>query len=221
MFGIALAFLICVISIAISLILLTRHPEGYTPAQIQQTNEVSPYLTHKLGPEFFNSVQENIAFALDIDQAGINDAVSRDSFVDGGWPISAGALTIYAPTVEFYDGQLVLFGKTEFSAVPVIVKVVADSSLQPDGLMVIHIKEVRAGALDVTNFAKAMAKRMAAPKFSERNELSPTEKMTWGIIHDEPFLPVFKFGEYWYRVEGMTLAKENLVLNFRPEKVLE
>lgn len=214
-----LAVNILIFSVMAAKVLKINDQYGENTPDINDANQVSPYLTHYLAQELWNRTQEKEPFELVVEQAGINDVIGRDSIVSGGWPIYADPMVIYSPNVRFEPGNLVLLGKIQYKAIEVFLTLYADGEILDDGRMKINVQKVQAGKLDVTSVARYMAKEMSAGLFLDPNSLSVNDRMIYGIIYDKPFEPVFYVGSDAIRLVGVEIEQEKLILNFVPEKM--
>ena len=146
-------------SAAIMLLLLTKRPDGFTSAKAD-SNQVSPYLTHKLAPEFWDKFQIGKPFNIEIRQEGVNDILSRDSFVAGGWPVLYDKVKVFAPQVKFSSDNLTVITKVEMMAVAMYFTVAAEIFINDDKLCVVKINQIKVGNVDMTNAGLAVAKKM-------------------------------------------------------------
>ena len=87
---------VCALGLGGVWVLLGRSPRTYRPITAANPHEVSPYLTHKLGPDFYNQVQWNEPFELVIEQDGLNDILARQT-----WPQQFGDVAVAKPAVRF------------------------------------------------------------------------------------------------------------------------
>jgi len=75
----------------------------------ENPEEVSPYLTHRLAPDFYNGVQLNEPFEMVIEQDGVNDILSR-----GVWPQQFDEMTVGIPMVVFEAGTVHLMSRVDY-----------------------------------------------------------------------------------------------------------
>ncbi|MHC5161537.1 MAG: hypothetical protein ACYSO4_00210, partial [Planctomycetota bacterium] len=86
-------------------ILLWYTPRAYRPVLSQDTEQVSIYLTHELGPQFYNEVQKCEPFELVITQSGINEIISQEFQTQ-----DFGDVSFSNPQVIFLDQSILLMG---------------------------------------------------------------------------------------------------------------
>ena len=203
--------------VAVVLTLLLHRPGRYAPADIDSfdhdPNQVSPYLTHELSPQFYNGAQRGEPFELVITQEGINEIVAG-----WGWPrVSQGAM-LYAPAVLFVPNSVVLMGTVSIKSVEFIVTIVLAPEINEDGLANLRITEVKVGAMDITPLAKLIAKKMYAKRIDtvHVDTKAIETKIAASLLNGESFEPVFKVEKQKVRIEKITVEKEKLTARLVP-----
>ncbi|MHC4989267.1 MAG: hypothetical protein ACYTFX_12365, partial [Planctomycetota bacterium] len=109
------------LGVLIGIIILIWHkPKAYKPLRPENPEQVSLYLTHELGPEFFNQVQLDKPFDLIIEQQGLNDIISR---LD--WIQQLGPLSLQQPNIIFADRSILLMGTLKYKGVSSVLSILA------------------------------------------------------------------------------------------------
>ena len=203
--------------VAVVLTLLLHRPGRYAPADIDSfdhdPNQVSPYLTHELSPQFYNGAQRGEPFELVITQEGINEIVAG-----WGWPrVSQGAM-LYAPAVLFVPNSVVLMGTVSIKGIEFIVTIGLAPKINEDGLADLRITEVKVGAMDITPLAKLIAKKMYAKRIDtvHVDTKAIETKIAASLLNGESFEPVFKVEKQKVRIEKITVEKEKLTARLVP-----
>ncbi len=202
---------------AIIFALLLYRPGRYKPADFGPGNykrgQVSPYLTHDLGPAFNKGVQYREPFELLVTQKGINDIITR-----GNWPMESEGILLYAPAVLFVPGAVVLMGTADVKGVEFIITIELEPKIDEQGLLNLRVAKVKVGAMPITPLAKMMAKKMYAQRVAALpiDTKAVQTKIVASLLNDEPFEPVFRIDDKKVRIEKITVAKEKLLLHLVP-----
>jgi hypothetical protein len=195
------------------ILLLLYEPGHYHQPQAAQSSEVSPYLTHILSPQLYNGAQRQEPFDLVVIDKGINDIISRSK-----WPKELDGLRFSASAVLFVPESIILMGTLAAGGVEFVVTVVAEPSLDEQGLRNLGVAKVKLGAMNITPLAKMMAKRIYSERFAA---MAPdAEKLgvriAASLLNDEPFEPVFEVEDKKVRVQGITITHEKLTIRLVP-----
>ena len=212
---------LAVAAVIITLLLYT--PGRYKPADIgsgsYRRRQVSPYLTHELGPAFNKGVQYRKPFELVLTQKGINDIITRDNW-PMDWPMESKGILLYAPAVLFVPDAVVLMGTADAKGVEFVVTIELEPKIDEQGLLNLQVAKVKVGAINLTPLFKMIAKKMYMQGFATIPEDVDTEtvwtKIVASLLTDEPFEPVFKIEDKQVRIEKITVAKQKLLLRFVP-----
>jgi hypothetical protein len=203
--------------VVIILTLLFHTPGRYAPTDIEsfdhEPGEVSPYLTHKLSPQFYNGVQRGKPFELVIEQKGINEIVAG-----WGWPRMSEGVMLYAPAVLFVPGSVVLMGTVSVKGIEFVVTIVIEPKINEEGLADLRIKDVKVGAMRITWLAKHIAKKMYAKRIGTVH--ADTEaieaQIAASLLNGESFEPIFEVDKRKVRIESITVEKEKLTARLVP-----
>lgn len=200
--------------LAIGGFLMCRYqPGAYQPPTPADTRQISPYLTHKLGPDFFNQVQLDEPFNLEVEQTGLNDILSRMS-----WPQPLGDATFSRPVMIFSEQSIYLMGTLEYKGISSVLTVRADP-LQTDHEQVnLNIQSVRLGMLPVTRLVSKLANTAFADNLSAFEGEPDAEQMVRAILQNAPFDPVFAIRDKKVRVSQFALTPGKLTLTCVPLK---
>jgi len=202
---------------AIIFALLLYRPGRYKPADLgsgsYKRGQVSPYLTHDLGPVFNKGVQYREPFELLVTQKGINDIITR-----GNWPMESEGILLYAPAVLFVPGAVVLMGTADVKGVEFVVTIELEPKIDEQGLLNLHVGKVKGGAMNITPLVKMMAKKMYMQRINalDVDTEAVQTKIAASLLNDEPFEPVFRIDDKKVRIEKITVAKEKLLLRLVP-----
>jgi len=202
---------------AIIFALLLYRPGRYKPADLGSGSykraQVSPYLTHDLGPVFNKGVQYREPFELLVTQKGINDIITR-----GNWPMESEGILLYAPAVLFVPGAVVLMGTADVKGVEFVVTIELEPKIDEQGLLNLHVGKVKVGAMNITPLVKMMAKKMYMQRINalDVDTEAVQTKIAASLLNDEPFEPVFRIDDKKVRIEKITVAKEKLLLRLAP-----
>lgn len=201
-------------TLAIGGVFLCRYtPRAYRPLHPVDRQEVSPYLTHQLGPDFYNQVQLDEPFELRVEQDGLNDIISR-----WPWPQEYGPITFSDPMIVFGDNAIFLMGTLEYKKVSSVLTMIAFPTMDENGQLCLNIRSVRLGVLPITKVAGAIADE-AFQASREYFEGEPQlEQVVAGMVSNQPFDPVFQFSDQKARIKDFTLEKGLLIIQFEPEK---
>jgi uncharacterized protein YpmS len=193
--------------------LLLYRPGRYHPAGPANAKSESKYLTHVLGPQFYNGAQRAEPFDLVVTQEGINDIIAHS-----GWPRSYGETTFSSPAVLFEPDGIVLMGTVDIEGVGFVVTIVLNPHLEDEGLLNLRVDKLKIGAMNVTFPARIISKRM----YEQRVAAGPVDltdiraQIAASLLNEEPFDPVFKAEDKYVRLEKIMLEKEKLTLRLVP-----
>ena len=192
---------------------LTAHRPGkYKPTAPENPDVVSPYLTHELGPGFYNQVQLDQPFELAVDQVGLNDILSREK-----WPMQLDGLALSMPTVLFNEGQITFMVDVDYSGLSAVVSLIMLPEIDERGMLNLNIQTVYLGAMPITPLAKAIASNIASQYLPETSEqINPVETVINAILSNQPFDPVLPIGQYTVRLEKLTLEEGRCLLFLVP-----
>ena len=193
--------------------LLLHKPGGLNQAKVIDTNEVSPYLTHVLSPQFYNGVQLEEPFELVVLEEGINDIIMRSR-----WPRESNGVMFSVPVVFFVPGKIKLMGTARIKGVEFAVTIVSKPGFDEDGLLNLAVDKVRIGAMNITVLARMMAKRMYAQRLAEV-EIDTQDlraQVAAALLDGEPFEPVFEIEDKKVRIEQVDISRGKLTIRFVP-----
>lgn len=193
---------------AVLLILIAYSPQTYQPAQPANPNELSPYLTHKLGPDFYNQIQLDQPFELIIEQEGINDILARYS-----WPVQIEGFTVYTPVLNLKSDGVTLMAQVNFKGLSAILSIAAKPYLDSDGKMNLNIQSVYLGALPITPLAQKLAQKFVQEHFDPQD---PIESVNYAIVSNQPFDPILHMLGKSARITALTLESGKARLFLTP-----
>ncbi len=197
--------------------LLIYRPGSYDPADFDSYNyeqgQVSPYLTHELSPNLYNNSQRGEPFDLVVTQDGINEIVAGL-----GWPKFSEGIMLYAPSVLFVPGSVVLMITANFKGVELIITIELEPKIDQQKLLNLHVAKVKVGAMNITLLARMMGKKMYTERLamlSVDTEALQT-KIVGSLLNEEAFEPVFSIEDNKVRIEKITVYKEKLTARLVP-----
>jgi len=197
----------------IALLLCT--PGRYKPIIAIRDNQISPYLTNELLPQFYNNIQLGEPFDLVVSGQGINDIIARFK-----WPIESGGTMFLTPTVFFVPDRIVVMGPVVVKGVELIVTIECRPVIDKNGLLNLQMAKVKVGAMNVTLPAKMIAKRIYSQQLAAAAVAVDAEslqaKIAASIFNNVPFEPAFQFGGKKVRVEKITVENEKLTARIVP-----
>jgi hypothetical protein len=193
-------------------ILIWYTPKAYQPLQPDNPEQVSLYLTHQLGPDFFNQIQLDQPFELIIEQAGLNDIFSR-----WPWPEQFGAMSFSDPILTFSNGSIILMANLEIKQVPSVLTVTCFPTMDPDGDICMNVQSIQLGLVPVTPLISTLAQN-AFDNNRDFFEGDPeAAAVVEAIIRNESFEPVFKTSDYKVRISHFSVDQGVLSLTLQPE----
>ena len=197
--------------------LLIYRPGRYDPADFDSYNyeqgQVSPYLTHELSPNLYNNSQRGKPFDLVVTQDGVNEIVAGL-----GWPKFSEGIMLYAPSVLFVPGSVVLMITANFKGVELIITIELEPKIDEQKLLNLHVAKVKVGAVNITPLARMMGKKM----YAERLAMLPVDTealqtmIVGSLLNEEAFEPVFSIEDNKVRIEKITVYKEKLTARLVP-----
>lgn len=185
-------------------------PGAYQPPTPDDPKEISPYLTHKLGPDFFNQVQLDEPFNLQVEQAGLNDILSRMP-----WPQPMGEAMFSRPVVIFAEQAVYLMGTLEYKGFSSVLTIRALPLMTADKLN-LNIRSVHLGMLPVGAVVSKLAQKAIEDNQASFEGEPQARQMAQAIIQNEPFDPVFAIRDKKVRVCQFALKPGMLTLTCVP-----
>lgn len=194
-------------------LLFFHKPRVYKPLQSKNPEQVSLYLTHELGPEFFNQAQLDQPFDLIIEQQGLNDIVSR---LD--WIQQLGPLSLQQPSIIFADRSILLMGTLRYKGASSVLSILAFPIMDANQQIYMNIQSVRLGMIPVTSLISRLCQKAFDDNRDGFKDDPEVEQIVQSIIRNEPFDPVFRISDRRVRITGFTLENNVLKLTLLPEK---
>jgi hypothetical protein len=194
-------------------ILFGYSPSAYAPTQPENPRQVSVYLTHQLGPDFVNQVQLDQPFALVIEQAGLNDIISR-----WPWPQQLGELAFSDPVVMFSGESIILMGQLKYKDIASVISMQAMPVMNDAGDICLNIQSIRLGMLPVTPFIATLARKAFednASLFEGEPDLQTTVD---AVLRNDYFDPTFWFFDRRVHVTDFSLQPGMLHLTLTPKQ---
>jgi hypothetical protein len=195
-------------------ILLWYTPRAYKPFQAENPEQVSLYLTHELGPEFFNQIQQNEPFELIIPQSGLNDIASRWE-----WPQQFGEMSFSHPYITFSNQSILLMGILTYKEVSSVITIIAIPMIDSEGKINLNIQTVRLGMVPLRALITKLAQKAFEDNQSSFEDDPKTQENVQAIIRNEPFDPIFFFPDHWVRITDFSIEEGALKLTLLSEEV--
>ncbi len=205
-----------VLAIPILLCLGLLYKPGYftTPRPIED-EQVSPYLTHELAPNFYNGLQRGEPFDLIVTQEGINDIIARSE-----WPRTSKNFTFMTPKVFFVSERIAIMGAVGVKEAEFVVTIVGNPLFDEQGLLTLKIEQVKVGALNVTLLAKLIIREIYSHHIKAK-EIKPGDivaNIVMSLLNNKPFEPVLEISDRKARIEKITIEPRKLTLRLSPIK---
>ena len=192
--------------------LMCNHtPRAYQPAPADTSDEVSTYLTHELGPDFFNNIQLDQPFDLIVRQEGINEILTNEALYE-----DFGDFSYADPMIVFDVSKIYLMGTLKYKGISSVVTIIAEPVMDASGKINMNIQSIRMGVLPVTKLVAFLAQKafdMSRDEFEGEEDIAV---VTQAIIRNEPFDPVFEVSGSTARISDFTLSPGLLTLRFQP-----
>ncbi len=195
---------------------LSCKPTGLVSAEVDDPNQISPYLTHYLGPKFYDSIQLGKPFDIEISQDGLNDILIRDSLIEGGWPVTLSGIDIYAPSVQMTEQDIKIIYLITFSGINTYISLTATPKILDDGNILIKLSDITAGAVKISSFISLLAQTLVNTYIPESDDLNSEQKMIRAIVAGKPFEPYFKANSSTVKVSKITLKNKSVTIGFIP-----
>ena len=199
-------------------ILFWYTPRTYKPVQTENTEQVSLYLTHELGPDFFNKIQQNKPFELIIPQSELNTIISQEIQSQ-----DFGDISFSDPYIVFSDQSILLMGTLGYEGFSSVVSIIAFPTMDSSGKINMNIQSIRLGMMPVKTLVTKLAQKALDDNRSSFEEDPRAEESVQAIIRNEPFDPIFLFSteycEFWVRISNFSIEQGSLKLTLLPEEV--
>jgi len=196
--------------------LLLYRPAGYKPVLFgvdgNDPGHVDRYFTY-LSSEIYNGAQTRRPFDLVVLEDGINRAIGPQR-----WSDPSGEAVFFAPRATFSPEGVVLMGTAELKGASFVVTVGIEPKVNEQGLLALHVTQVKVGALNLTPLARMLARRM----YAQRLATAPIDTedirthIAGSLLDDKAFMPVLLVRDRRVRLEAVRLQKGQVVLGFAP-----
>ena len=187
-------------------------PGNYDPPLPIDSNEISLYLTNKLGPQLHNKAQYEQPFDLVVEENGVNDIIARELH---SWQFDG--LTIQRIGVAFEQGGVCLMGRCGYMGLDFIATVFIKPEIDKNGNFFLGIKKVKAGRARLPFAAMIIRKKIAG-----RLEKSASEKLFGDVadllLNSGTIEPVMKVGGVKIRAEKIVTVEKKMIISFVPQE---
>lgn len=198
--------------ILIGVLLCNYTPRAYRPTALANPEEIPTYLTHELGPDFFNNVQLDEPFELLVKQPGLNEIIASQFQAE-----SFDGFSFTNPMFVFDTDTIYMMGTLNYKQISSVITIIAMPEKTGNHQVCMNIQSVRMGILPVTKLVAFLAQQafdQSADCFEGEEDV---QRMTQAIILNEPFDPVFEASGYTARITDFSLTPGLLTLMFQPE----
>ncbi len=182
------------------------------PKTVSNPNEVSMYLTHKIGPDFFNGVSRGDKFTLRLSEVGINDILAHQN-----WPVAFDGLTIKWAKTRINTNGVEIISSIDIGNIATILRINLSAQIQDDTTLLIRLGKVRAGRLPAKFILKRVIKRYLANSDGKGTE-TMQEKLLKSLLLDESFAPKFEFMGSDVLITNIKASKGLLILEIQPTR---
>lgn len=208
-----IGFLLAVLLLAaVVMYLLGYTPTSYQPIAAPPEGEVSPYLTHQLGPDFFNNMQLDKPFELIVEQNGLNEIIASQC----PEPVGYGGFTFSAAVITFTESNVLLMSTVGYKDASTVLSIKAAPTMDAAGKLNLNIASVKLGAIPMTGLAKTLAQKYADEYLLPYDpNLAP---VVHGVLNNQAFDPAYTISKYTVRLKNFTLTPGKLTLLIEPVK---
>jgi hypothetical protein len=198
--------------IVVFILLLLYRPGSYSPPELTNDKQVSPYLTHELLPKLYNDSQLGEPFDLFVSQEGVNEIIAHSK-----WPRQSGGIDFWAPVAFFEPGRVVLMGEGGVGGAEFVVSVVVEPEFD-GGRLNLRLVKVKVGAVNITPLARVIGRRMYAERVAAKgiDTKDLRAQIATSLLYDEGFEPVIKIEDRRVRVEEVTIEREKMSIRLVP-----
>lgn len=198
-------------------LMFTKTPSQYQPLESTNSGQVHRYLTHYLAPQFHNEIQLEKPFEVIVPQKELNEMIVDRSTLNIDWPVKLDGLTFSAPAVVFGKDTILLMGRVGLGPVSVVVSIVTQPKLDENGMLLLNIRTVRVGTVNVTTLASVLARGVFKEQIERRPEQEWIQGLASACLTNEPYEPVFDAYESRIRLISVQIEDRKLTLRFEPE----
>jgi hypothetical protein len=194
------------------MILLGYSPGIYQPFTRPGSGQVSPYLTHDMGPGFFTGMQGDKPFEMVFQQWGLNEmlALTVETMIFGEFTVSS-------PNVVIHPDSLVLMATVEVKGVSSVLSITAQPVMDKDGRLNINIQSAKLGAVPVLGLVRRIGQQVADEYLVGTDEQA-FAGIVKSVLNNEPFEPVVSVSNYTMRLKALTLEEGKIRLMIEPVK---
>ena len=199
--------------VLLAFVLVTHKPKIYAPLKIADQRQISLYVSNYLMPTIYNNSQLDDPFEVAITEEGLNDTLAR-------WrqPEKFNDITFTDPQAVLTQNHIIFMATAHTSLADLILTVRLTPVINSFSQLNIHLDDVSLGEIGITTLTKSIARK----KFAEWLEFTGTEpndivaQAGKSLLDDEPFDPVFKFGDRSLRICKIRLENKKLTVLLLP-----
>jgi hypothetical protein len=195
------------------LLFLTYRPRGYEPLMPDKSGRFSTFITHKLGPQYYNGMQLGEPFELTIDEDGLNDAITT-----GDWIMQINTDESSLPTVHFERDKAVVMASAYRGGMEFVATIEVKSWIDPQGKLNAKLESVKVGAVPMTAVAKTVAKKMYMEKIAGLPDDDIQVRLGKAILEDQACDAVFDLWGEKVRITRIDIQDKVLKLSLTPLK---
>ena len=189
-------------------------PKAYKSAEVANTEQTSVYLTHELGPNFFNNIQQEKPFELIIPQDELNNIFTQEFGTE-----TFGDASFSNPHVTFSDKSILLMVTLTYNEVSSVLSINALPVIDNEGKIDLNIQFIRLGMLPVETLVTKLAQKAFDENRSCFEDDPKAAENIQAIIQKKPFDPIFLFSiedrQYQVRITDFHITQGSLKLTLQ------
>ena len=133
------------------------------------------------------------------------------------WPVELNGVTFSAPIIILGTEDITLMGKVDLGF-SIVVTIVTAPEIDADGLFVLNLKKIKAGALNITKFAKGVGGRIMAAQVKDLENDQWLKDLSDAFLKNKPYEPIYPVPTYRKDIRLSDVLKQDkkLILKFEP-----
>jgi hypothetical protein len=184
---------------------LLQNPFGYKPVANEPQDQISKYLTHHISPQVYNGIQLGEPFEVQILDRGLNEIIAATY-----WPKTYDKYEFSMPRVNFRTGCLEILAAIKVGdEIELFVSLIDEPKITEDNKIILPVKQVQVGTVDVTTLAMLMANNYYTEKIQPQLHENDKWKKQFAqaILEQKGFDPVFKIEDKYVRLQKITFQQ--------------
>lgn len=201
-------------------ILFKQVPKAYIPPTPPEPNAPIPqFVTRDIVATVYNESQFTKPFDLVVPQDDINALIVNETVTGLVWPVKINGVVISSPAIVFQPDTLSVMATINYEAfpVPVVATLIAEPKLEADGMLYLNIRQVKAGAVDITPLATKLASGIFSKQFEEFPDEPFIQMLADACLENKPIDPVFSAFKKYIRIIATDIQVEKIILRCKSE----